>query len=46
MAVGSGQAWIPIADNTEIAAVREQRPSPDRSLITATFFCHKEILIS
>lgn len=38
MAVGSGHVWMPIADNTEMAAVREHRPRPDRSLITATFF--------
>ena len=38
MAVGSGHGETPIADSTDMAAVREQRPNPDRSLITAIFF--------
>ena len=38
MAVGSGQGWTPIADMTDIAAVREHLPKPDKSLITAIFF--------
>ena len=38
IAVGSGQGETPMADNTEMAAVREQRPNPDKSLITAIFF--------
>ncbi len=29
---------MPITERTEMAAVSEQRPKPDRSLITAIFF--------
>ena len=29
---------MPMAEITEMAAVREQRPNPDKSLITAIFF--------
>ena len=38
MAVGNGQGCTPIAEITDIAAVKEQRPKLDRSLITAIFF--------
>lgn len=38
MAVGSGQASMPKADNTDIEDISEQPPNPDKSFITATLF--------
>ena len=35
-AVGSGQTCTPMAEMTGMAAVSEQRPKPDKSLMAAT----------
>ena len=39
IAVGSGQHWMCIAEMIGSATAIEQRPKPQKSLMTASFFC-------